>query len=94
MLNEEERALKCERLATTFDQAAEKDVSRATEFRRWADQNLLEVAEHPQAPKLRTRAIKLMEAVAYWEERAAWARKMAGRFRRRAEEHWTRNLSG
>ena len=94
MLNEEDRALKCERLATTFDQVAEQDDSRAAEFHRWADQRFREAEEHPQNPELRTRAIKVMEAVTYWDDRAAWARMMAGRFRRSAEEHWARNLSG
>lgn len=82
-MSNEERALKCEHLATKFDQMAEKDDSRAAEFCRRADQKSREAEEHPQAPELQMRALELRLYVAYWEERAMWARRMASRFRRR-----------
>lgn len=78
MPNEEERAFMCERLAAKFDRAAAKDDSRAHEFRLWAVQRLRQAEEHPQAADVRTRAEELMREVAYWAERAAWDREMAG----------------
>jgi hypothetical protein len=91
MSNEEGRGLRA--LATRFDRVAETDDARAAEFRRWAAQKSLEAEEHPQAFELRACAAGLMEVVAYWEERAAWAREMASQFRRKAEEHVARRMS-
>ena len=94
MPNEQERALKCDQLAAKFGRAAEKDDARADEFRRWAVLKLQLAGEHPEAAELRAVAEELIGVVAYWEERSAWSRDMAGRFRRRADEHRARLLSG
>ena len=94
MPNEKERALKCEHLAARFDRAAEKDDSSADEFRRRAAHRARVAMEHPAASELRAHAEELLGVVAFWEERAAWDREMAARFRRRAEEHRARLLLG
>jgi hypothetical protein len=83
MPDEESGGSKFEHLATRFDRMAERDDARAAEFRRWATQKSREAEEHPQASEVRTCAESLLGVVAYWEERAAWAREMAGKFRQR-----------
>ncbi len=62
MWNEEERALKCEHLATRFARAAKENDSTAAEFRRRADQKHREADEHPQVFKLREPAVEMMKA--------------------------------
>jgi len=94
MPDERGRALKCESLAMRFDWLAEKDDFRAAEFRGWAAQRWREAEEHPAEADLKARAEDLMGEVAYWEKRANWSRAMAGKFRRRAEEHQSRFLAG
>jgi hypothetical protein len=94
MPNEEARAINCEYLAAKFDQSAERGDAWADELRRWAAHELRLAEEHPGASEVWARAEELLGVVAYWKQRAAWAREMAGRFRRRAQEHRARLLSG
>ncbi|WP_206107727.1 hypothetical protein [Paludisphaera rhizosphaerae] len=90
MPTEEELALKCEHLAAKFECAAEKNDSKADEFSRVAVHRVRVAAEHPEALDLRADAEELMGVVAYWQERAAWDREIASKFRRRAEGHRAR----
>jgi hypothetical protein len=94
MPDEQARTLKCEELAVRFEHGAEKDDMRATEWRQWASQKRREADEQPEATELRARAEEMMGVVSFWEERAAWSRRMATKFQRRAEEHWMRYRAG
>ena len=94
MSNEEGRGSRFEQLAARFDRMAEKDDARASEYRLWAAQKSREAEEHPHAPELRACAEGLPGVVAFWEERAAWARKMASGFRQKAEAHVASRVAG
>jgi hypothetical protein len=90
MPDEQARALKCEQLAARFERSAQKDDTTATEWRQRASQERREAEEHPEAAELRARADEMTSVVSFWEESAAWSRKMASNFQRRAEGHWMR----
>jgi hypothetical protein len=84
-MNREDRAVRIEDLALRFDRHAEQNDARADWFRVWAVQKRREADEHPGSDFLQERADGLTQVVAYWKERASWAREMASGFRHKAE---------